>query len=234
MTAWLGQAWQTITHKKTVAAATVFGFPVAILALSVAVVQVVDNDDKAVTNNTVTNNTLIAQPVEESTLPPKAKGQMGCPTHGLTKTLDTGAALSIRKSGVEEECFVPKFLASVTPTTVTVRLQYKNISPKQTDDVIVQLRLPDGLRTVPNTSMIYNGNHPDGTLLSDNIDTAQGINIGSHAANASSFVIVNVGVPPTARLPCGTTEYQIVALAAPFNSDETAAPIAAVEVARPC
>ena len=92
--------------------------------------------------------------------------------------------------------------------TVDYRVEYKNTGSTQQDNVVIKDQLPAGVTYVPGSSRLVNTQtikqDPKGKKLTDGITTAQGINIGSHAAGANSFVIFQATVAKNADLAkCG-------------------------------
>jgi len=86
--------------------------------------------------------------------------------------------------------------------TVDYRIKYKNTGDVQQDNVVVKDQLPEHMNYVPGSAKLYNTQNPNGKQLSDNI-TGQGINIGSHAAGASSFVAFKATADSVDKLECG-------------------------------
>lgn len=88
--------------------------------------------------------------------------------------------------------------------SVDFRIKYKNTGEVQQDDVVVKDVLPTGMSYVAGSTKLYNAVNPNGKTLSDNV-TKNGVNIGSHAAGASSFVVFTAKVAANDNLPtCGT------------------------------
>ena len=71
--------------------------------------------------------------------------------------------------------------------TVDFRIEYKNISTTQQDNVLIQDVLPKGLEYVKGSAMIFNTAHPAGTKTDDGI-TERGLNTGSYAAGGNVFL----------------------------------------------
>ena len=90
--------------------------------------------------------------------------------------------------------------------TVDYRIEYKNTGEVQQDNVVVKDTLPAHMSYVPGTAKLYNTQHPQGFQLSDKVVTAEGVNIGSHAAGATSFVVFKAKVNAAAELECGTNK----------------------------
>lgn len=94
---------------------------------------------------------------------------------------------------------------------VDFRIKYSNTGSTQQDNVIVKDTLPAGLSYVAGTTKLYNSVNPNGKALSDNV-TTNGVNIGSHAAGASSFVVFTAKVVANDQLTvCGPNTLKNVA-----------------------
>jgi uncharacterized repeat protein (TIGR01451 family)/LPXTG-motif cell wall-anchored protein len=88
--------------------------------------------------------------------------------------------------------------------TVDYRVEYKNTGTTQQDNVVVKDQLPAGMTYVAGTSKLYNTQNPKGKTLTDGIVDTKGVNIGSHAAGANSFVVFQAKVAKNADLAkCG-------------------------------
>lgn len=83
--------------------------------------------------------------------------------------------------------------------TVDYRIKYKNTGEIQQNNVVVKDKLPANMTYVNGSSKLYNALFPNGKTLSDNV-TGVGVNIGSHAPNASSFVVFSAKVGPNDKL----------------------------------
>ena len=71
---------------------------------------------------------------------------------------------------------------------VDFRIEYKNISTTQQDNVFILDQLPKGFEYVAGSTMLFNTQTPDGVKVSDNVTTGKGLNIGSYAAGSNAFV----------------------------------------------
>lgn len=88
--------------------------------------------------------------------------------------------------------------------TVDYRVEYKNTGNAQQDNVVIKDQLPAGMTYVAGSSKLYNTQNPNGKTLSDGIVASKGVNIGSHAAGANSFVVFQAKVAKNADLTkCG-------------------------------
>lgn len=88
--------------------------------------------------------------------------------------------------------------------TVDYRVEYKNTGTAQQDNVVVKDQLPAGMTYVAGSSKLYNTQNANGKTLSDGIVSSKGVNIGSHAANANSFVVFQAKAAKNADLAkCG-------------------------------
>lgn len=88
--------------------------------------------------------------------------------------------------------------------TVDYRVEYKNTGTAQQDNVVVKDQLPAGMTYVAGSSKLYNTQNANGKTLSDGIVSSKGVNIGSHAAGANSFVVFQAKAVKNADLAkCG-------------------------------
>lgn len=95
-------------------------------------------------------------------------------------------------------------LAVKAEQTVDYRVEYKNTGSAQQDNVVVKDQLPAGMTYVAGTSKLYNTKNPSGKVLTDGIVSSKGVNIGSHAAGANSFVVFQAKVAKNADIAkCG-------------------------------
>ncbi len=95
--------------------------------------------------------------------------------------------------------------------TVDFRIRYKNIGAVQQDNVVVKDKLPANMTYVNGSTKLYNALNPNGKSLTDTL-TGVGVNIGSHSANASSFVVFSAKIGTNANLPeCGNNLLKNVA-----------------------
>lgn len=95
-------------------------------------------------------------------------------------------------------------LAIKAEQTVDYRVEYKNTGNAPQDNVVIKDQLPAGMTYVAGTSKLYNTQNPNGKTLSDGIVSSKGVNIGSHAAGANSFVVFQAKATKNANLAkCG-------------------------------
>lgn len=89
--------------------------------------------------------------------------------------------------------------------TVNYRIQYKNTGSVNQENVVVKDQLPAGLSYVPGTSYLYNAvTNGQWSKVSDNVVTANGINIGTYAPNGNAYVSFKAKVTDADKLPkCG-------------------------------
>lgn len=99
-------------------------------------------------------------------------------------------------------------------------LRYENVSDDVQRDVAISLNLPPGVRLVPGTTTIVNGNHPDGRSAETNALDSGGIDIGNYNPGAVGYVIVDAALPPAGELQCGHTTFTTVGVARPIELNE--------------
>ncbi len=81
-----------------------------------------------------------------------------------------------------------KSYAAQPGDTVDYLIQYKNDSQVTMNNVVVKDNLPAGVTYIPGSTVLANGNYPTGKTVSDNIVTANGLNIGTYAPGLTAWV----------------------------------------------
>lgn len=71
---------------------------------------------------------------------------------------------------------------------VEIQIQYRNLSGRIHENVMIKDILPKNLHYIPGTTMLFNTNYKDGASTSNNEVVATGINIGHYAPDANAFV----------------------------------------------
>lgn len=66
-------------------------------------------------------------------------------------------------------------------STIEYKITYKNTGTMTQDDVVVRDSLPAGLQYIKDTTILKNNSDPDGSIVSDNLMSSDGINIGDYA-----------------------------------------------------
>ncbi len=84
---------------------------------------------------------------------------------------------------------------------VEYRIHYKNTSDNSTYDVMVRDILPENMKYVEGTTMLYNATNPKGIARDDTITTT-GVNIGGYAVNGDGYVVFTAEVVDN-KLSCG-------------------------------
>ncbi len=88
---------------------------------------------------------------------------------------------------------------------VEYQIKYVNLLNEQVDNVIIRDILPNNIEYVPGSTMLYNSNYKDGLAVDvDNLVTT-GINIGSSAVKANSYIRFT-GKVVDKSLECGTNQ----------------------------
>lgn len=67
-------------------------------------------------------------------------------------------------------------------------ISYKNTSDAIQTNVMLQDILPKNMRYVPNSTILYNGKHKEGALMTDDEITTTGVNIGSYGPGVTARV----------------------------------------------
>lgn len=108
-----------------------------------------------------------------------------------------------------------------TGDLVDYRVKYSNTGETQQNNVVVKDTLPAGMSYVAGSSKLYNSVNPNGKALSDSV-TAGGVNIGSHAAGASSFVVFTAKVAANDKLAvCGPNDLKNIATVETDNGSKS-------------
>ena len=58
----------------------------------------------------------------------------------------------------------------------------------KTDSLVLRITLPDGIEYVPSSTVLFNSTNPEGLVVSDNITTSSGINIGGYYPQSNAYV----------------------------------------------
>lgn len=80
-------------------------------------------------------------------------------------------------------------------------IEFTNLEGNVLDNVMVKDVLPKNVKIVPGTVTLYNGNHPKGTKLSDQLFD-KGLNIGSYKTKSNAILTFQVEVVDN-ELVCG-------------------------------
>ncbi len=86
---------------------------------------------------------------------------------------------------------------------VEFQFQYLNTSNYNQAGVVVRDLLPSNLRYVEGSTIVYNGNHPNGVKLDTDDVINGGVNIGSYDANANAYIRITAEVVDD-NLACGS------------------------------
>ena len=94
--------------------------------------------------------------------------------------------------------------------TVDYLIEYRNTGDVQQNNVTVRDKLPAGMTYVNGSTKFGTPSNPGGVKASDEVTTT-GINIGSWAKNAGTWVTFSAKAPETKNLVCGTNTLKNVA-----------------------
>lgn len=86
---------------------------------------------------------------------------------------------------------------------VEFQFQYLNTSKYNQAGVVVRDLLPSNLRYVEGSTIVYNGNHPNGVKLDTDDVINGGVNIGSYDGNANAYIRITAEVVDD-NLACGS------------------------------
>lgn len=88
---------------------------------------------------------------------------------------------------------------------VEYQIEYVNLLSDTVNDVMIRDILPNNVEYVAGSTVLYNSNHQDGVAISEDTLTTSGLNIGTHAAKANSYLRFTGKVVDNS-LACGTNQ----------------------------
>ena len=124
------------------------------------------------------------------------------PTETLAMELD----MTVRVLGQAGDAGFQKVVDAGPGSTVEFQIHFRNTSTITVDDVQVAIVLPDGIRYVTGTTVLFNTNNPYGIIMSDGLALA-GINIGSYLPYGDAFVRFWALVPHEFELEYGWSQF---------------------------
>ena len=104
--------------------------------------------------------------------------------------------------------------------TVDYLIQYKNTGNVTQENVVVKDKLPAGMTYVAGSTILANGNNPNGKSINDDL-TTKGVNIGSYAPGASAWVRFSAKVADAKDLVCGANSLKNVATVTTGGGDKS-------------
>lgn len=135
--------------------------------------------------------------------------------HGV----NSGLRLSLRPS-TSTGCFTSAGISALEGQDFSGFLEWTNLSDEQQDDVAVKMLLPDGVTIVPNTSVLVTSKTPTGALISDDLVTSTGINVGSYGPGGNFIVQFTLHFSAPATTTCGTNDMPISAYRFGFDGPQ--------------
>lgn len=109
----------------------------------------------------------------------------------------------VRKEGSTEWS---KSIQANPGDTVEYMLSYKNTGEVRQDNVVMRDQMPDKISLINDTTYLKNGTNPNGLKISNNINTATGVNIGGYNAQAAAYVKYSAKVASVDKLVCGKND----------------------------
>lgn len=67
-------------------------------------------------------------------------------------------------------------------------IQYKNLSQNDQYNVMIRDILPKNMHYVPNSTILFNGDHNNGALMTDDEITVAGVNIGNYGPKVNAYI----------------------------------------------
>lgn len=96
--------------------------------------------------------------------------------------------------------------------TVDYIIRYANTGTYTQENVVIKDTLPAGMTYVAGSTILANGQYPNGTAANDGVTSANGLNIGSYAPGATAWVRFSAKVADNPNLPaCGANTLHNVA-----------------------
>lgn len=80
------------------------------------------------------------------------------------------------------------YFSDTQPEFVTYKLEYKNTSNTQQDNVVIAMHIPDGSEYVMGSTYIANSTTGSRWLSTDDGITGRGLNVGSYAAGGNVYL----------------------------------------------
>lgn len=90
--------------------------------------------------------------------------------------------------------------------TVSYLIGFTNTGNTQLDHVIVNDKMPAHAHIVPGSTLIVNGNHPQGTPAGSDAVVSNGIDIGSYGVGTNAFVKFKATIDSADKLNCGVNK----------------------------
>jgi hypothetical protein len=102
-------------------------------------------------------------------------------------------------------------LSPVNPgTTLRYLIEYYNSSKFPEPNVVIGVNLAPGVKLIPNTTLIYNGEFPHGTPDNANNIASGGVDIGNYKPGAGAYVQFDAALPLAGGADCGWNKFSTV------------------------
>lgn len=88
---------------------------------------------------------------------------------------------------------------------INYRIQFKNSGEVAMKNVIIRDILPTGMTLVKGSTKVYNSNNPNGVVVSDNITSNSGINIGDYAAGSNAWIYFSATIDSSVSEKCNNS-----------------------------
>jgi len=124
---------------------------------------------------------------------------------------------------------------NATPgSTVEYQLTYKNTGTTKQNNVVLKDTLPANLEYTKDSSFLKNVSNPTPKLLSNNLTTSTGVNIGNYDPNSVAYVKFSAKVNSKEELFCKPTTLRNVARAETNNGTKQDTADVIVKSSKPC
>jgi hypothetical protein len=111
---------------------------------------------------------------------------------------------------------------TITPGAVAeVMVRVENVRDEALRDVVIGANLPPNTTYVPGSTVIINGNHPDGVPAGNDNVSRGGINIGHYETGAAGYVVFDLRLDDATGFPIlGLNRLHTVGVARPEGLNE--------------
>lgn len=195
---------------------------VAVTGIGALVVQFIQGSKSSTTPSPVlvnsgTNNGSISMTVSNGVVATDANPVPACPKPSPTPQSDDELSLQVAsRERLEGSCWDVRDtrVTGRSPALVEIRAVYQNVSEVTQDHVVMQLKLPDELRQVPDATFLANSSSGGQyRLLKTDAVATVGIDLGGYRPRGNAFVKVSATTRSAELLRCGSNVFEVQATA---------------------